>query len=197
MLKMDWKCALLSLSLYSNNINSMQCKRNAFRYENNSILSKLFSLPHTPIILNISIIWLLSQCGDCSEVWRHFLVTFPVLKSRVKSVEFLPISQKFQSIWKSFFFFSTALSFMLMEIVCLSGGSLVENASERKRKKDIGLTSIYFYVKLYTFYYSHPATPLLSHSTSAFSHLTLYILAVTPTWKWYYLQIIQLSFHVR
>ena len=71
--------------------------------------------------------------------------------------------------------FFSALSFMLMEIVCLSDGSLVEKASERKRKKDIGLTSIYFYVKLYTFYYSHPATPPLSLDIRFFSSHTVHI----------------------
>lgn len=120
-------------------------QKSVFRYENNSILSKLFSSPFSLVPLT------------------DFFLT---------------------AIWNKTFLLSSlsssALSFMLMEIVCLSD----RERERRQRKKDIGLTSIYFYVKLYTFYISLalPTMIRVAMLTSVF--------IVNTYWLWHNMEIV-------
>lgn len=88
------------------------------------------------------------------------------------------------AIWNKTFLLSSlsssALSFMLMEIVCLSDR---EWGERRQRKKDIGLTSIYFYVKLYTFYTPSPPDPIRAAMLTS-------VFIVNTYWLWHNMEIV-------
>lgn len=95
------------------------------------------------------------------------------------------------AIWNESFF-SAVLSFMLMEIVCLSDMEVWWQRMRRRREMGKRVSG-----KGKRILDLHQSTFMSNFTLFRHHHHPDVHIDCDTTWKWYYLQIIQLSFHVR